>query len=258
MRVSIICPWPFMKEISEKDFGGAKGDPLFAVTRWSVVRRAREDSTIALNQLFTQYREPLVIYLLTRGHTHDRAEDFVQGFCAHLLGRDFLANVEQDKGRFRTFLLNAFQNYLRDQFDKENAAKRGGGRVPDSLDETGPEGKLLLSVASPSVSADRAFDKSWAQTVLRNALRRLEQECTATGHTTLFQAIEPVLFADETSSSYRQIAEQLSMTEGAVKIAAYRIRARLKSLIREEVLHTVTSEADLEEELRYLIRLFEK
>lgn len=246
-----------MKEKPNTDFSGGKGNPLFAVTRWSVVQRARDDSTLALNQLFTQYREPMVIYLVARGHARDHAEGFVQGFCVHLLSRDFLANVAPDKGRFRTFLLNSLQNFVRDQLAMERAEKRGGGNQPDSLDETGPDGKTLLTVVSPGTSADQAFDKAWAQAVLRNSLRQLEAECDRSGHIDLFQAVEPVMFADETSSSYRDIAERLNMTEAAVKVAAYRIRARLKNLIREEVLQTVASENDLEEELRYLIRLFD-
>ena len=232
--------------------------PLFALTRWSIIQRARDESTVALNALFTQYRQPLLTHLRARGCGEDQAEDLVQGFCAHLLGRDFLANVAREKGRFRTWLLNALQNYVRDQFARQNAVKRGEGRVPDSLDQTHEDGAPVLDPAADTASADREFDRAWAQSVLTNALNRLGQDCATTGHTALFQALEPVLFAEETSPSYREIAEQLAMTEGAVKVAALRIRARLKGLIREEVLQTVANQEDWEEEVRYLISLFSR
>ena len=126
--------------------------PLFALTRWSIIQRARDESTVALNALFTQYRQPLLTHLRARGCGEDQAEDLVQGFCAHLLGRDFLANVAREKGRFRTWLLNALQNYVRDQFARQNAVKRGEGRVPDSLDQTHEDGAPVLDPAADTAS----------------------------------------------------------------------------------------------------------
>jgi hypothetical protein len=89
-------------------------------------------------------------------------------------------------------------------------------------------------------------------------MRQLGTECARTGHETLCSALEPVMFADETAAPYREIGEQLSMSEGAVKTAAHRIRARLRDIIREEILQTVDNEADLQEELHYLASLFGK
>src|ERR1039457_4730915 len=113
---------------------------LFAKTHWSLVQRAKEDSITALNHLFTQYREPMIVHLLGKSNTRHEAEELVQGFCVHLVNqRDFLGNVAQHKGKFRTFLLNALNNYIRDQIDRTHACKRGEGRQPDSLDETRSE-----------------------------------------------------------------------------------------------------------------------
>jgi RNA polymerase sigma-70 factor (ECF subfamily) len=229
---------------------------LFAATRWSLVQRARNQSSRALNELFTLYRQPLLSYLAARGYGHQDAEELVQGFCAHLLERDFLANVTPVKGRFRTFLLTSLQNYLRDEHDRVTARKRGRGRVPLSLDETGENHERLHTPVAPTPTADRAFDQAWARTVLDRALRGLARECASTGHGPLLEALEPALFADETSPSYRQIAQRFGMTEGAVKTAAYRFRARLNGLIREEILQTVRSAAEWKDEVRYLISLF--
>ena len=244
------------REPDRREEGGPP--PLFDLTRWSIIQRARDESTVALNHLFTQYRQPLLTHLRVRGCGEDQAEDLVQGFCAHLLSRDFLANVAREKGRFRTWLLNALQNYIRDEYAKRKALKRGEGRVPASLDEAREDGTPLLEPAADTTPADREYDRAWAESVLTNALNRLGQDCATTGHKALFQALEPVLFAEETSPSYREIAEQLAMTEGAVKVAAHRIRARLKGLIREEVLQTVANQEDWEEEVRYLISLFSR
>ena len=73
---------------------------------------------------------------------------------------------------------------------------------------------------------------------------------------TLCKALEPSLFADETASRYQEIGTRLGMSEGAVKVAAHRIRGRLKQLLREEILQTVANEQDWRHEVRYLIELF--
>ena len=55
--------------------------------------------------------------------------------------------------------------------------------------------------------------------------------------------------------SYQEIADELGMTEGAVKVAAKRLRERLGQLIRKEVRQTLTNPDDFEAELKYLIEL---
>jgi hypothetical protein len=84
----------------------------------------------------------------------------------------------------------------------------------------------------------------------------LQQECTSAKQAKLCAALEPVLFADETADSYREIAEKIGQSEGAVKVAALRVRTRLRGLIREEVMQTVTGAEDLEQELSYMMSLF--
>ena len=121
---------------------------LFADTHWSLVMRAKDDSATALNSLCLAYRAPLVVWLRCRGEKPEDAEDRVQGFFEHLLSHEFLRNVTRQKGRFRIFLLAAFQNYLRDQRKRAGAAKRGGGQIPQSLEETDGEGQPLHTPAS--------------------------------------------------------------------------------------------------------------
>jgi hypothetical protein len=44
----------------------------------------------------------------------------------------------------------------------------------------------------------------------------------------------------------------LGMSEGAVKVAAHRLRLRYRELLREEIANTVTGPGEVEEELRHL------
>jgi RNA polymerase sigma-70 factor (ECF subfamily) len=228
---------------------------LFAATHWSVVLQARDHSADALAALCANYRAPLLRWLQVRSANHD-AEDLVQGFFAHLLKRNFLVNVAPTKGRFRTFLLVSLKHYLRDELAKTSARKRGGGQFIASLQEETDGGGLRHDPAAPGDAPDVEFDKAWADAILANALRRLNTECAQAGHAALYSALEPALFADETASSYREVARNLGMSEGATKVAAHRLRTRLKFLIRAEVLGTIADQETLDDEIRYLVSLF--
>jgi DNA-directed RNA polymerase specialized sigma24 family protein len=233
-----------------------EGGRLFASTRWSVVLRAQDKSATAMGTLCESYRQPLIVWLRSRGATPHDAEDTVQGLLAQLLAHDFLRGVAQNKGRFRTFLLQCLKNYVRDQHDKQSAAKRGGGVEVGSLDCVTEGGQPVHDPAAPEAGPDLEYDRAWARTVLASALHRLESECARQGHAELCSALQPVMFADETAAPYRGIGDRLGMTEQAVKMAAYRIRNRLKELVREEVKQTLANEEDWQAEVRYLIQLF--
>ena len=126
------------------------------------------------------------------------------------------------------------------------------------MNETDSEGQLVHEPACRRPFADEEYDKAWAGTILANSLHRLEIECARTGHASLCHALEPVFYGDEDAGSYREIGERLGMAEGAVKVAAHRMRARLRGLIREAVMQTVENEEDLDGELRYLVDLFSR
>ena len=231
---------------------------LFTRTHWSVVLRAKDESTTAMDTLFTKYRSPMIAYVVKRGFAPDRAEDAVQDFCGHLLDpnkKHFLANVDPNKGRFRTFLLNSLRNFISDRIRHEKTKKQGGGKAPDSLDETDSEGEVLHSPKSSGLSADLEFDRAWAKTIVQNSLRGLEAIYTRRGKAKFYQAVEPVIHGDPTSESYRKIAVRFGMTEGAVKVAIHEMRKLLLKLIRGEIKQTVKDKDELKDEFAYLINL---
>jgi len=228
----------------------------FATTHWSLVLRARDKSQAALETLFGQYREPLLVWLRSQGLPPPDAEDLLHGFLEGMLRREALSTVVREKGRFRTFLLACLKHHLRDERDKKTAAKRGAGQPAASLDETDQDGHVLHQPASADITPDVAFDRAWAESVMANSWRRLADECAGQGHAALYASLEPVMFSDDKASPYREIGSKLGMSEAAVKMAASRIRARLRGIVRDEIMQTVANETDWQDEVRYLIQLF--
>ncbi len=227
---------------------------LFPLTHWSAILPAGQTGEASLATVYEIYREPLLLYLLCLRHKPEDAADLVQGFFANLLRYESLADVSPRKGRFRTFLITSLKHYLSDQRDRVNAAKRGGGQPALSLEDLAAREHIDLAMVEEQ-GPEWAYDRAWASAVLKAALRQLEQELLKAGKSALFTALAPVMHQDAEALSYRAIADKLDMSEGAVKVAAKRLRDRLGHLIRQEVRRTVADPQNCQAELRYLIEL---
>jgi DNA-directed RNA polymerase specialized sigma24 family protein len=232
----------------------AESARLFPPTSWSAILPSGTAGGVDMAAVYDAYREPLVLYLLCLGHKPEDAADLLQGFFADLLRRDAPRGISPRKGRFRTFLITALKNYLSDQRDRLNAMKRGGGQTPLSVDELLARGGIDRALVDRK-GPDWAYDKAWANAVLKAALSQLESEMARADKSPLFAALAPVLYQDTGTAPYREIAARLRTTEGAVKMAAKRVRDRLGVLIRQHVQATVADSRELEAELGYLIEL---
>lgn len=227
---------------------------MFATTRWSLVAAAKDpaapDSRQALADLCRAYWYPVYAYVRRRGHDHHAAQDFTQAFFARLLEKNDLAAADQARGRFRSFLLAACQHFLANQHDRATAKKRGGGRTHVPLDFAGADGRYSRE-PSDEATPERLFDRQWALGVLDRAVSELRAEYAESGRAKLFDALKECL-AGGSDASYAELAEQLGITEGAVKVAVHRLRQRYKDRIRAAIADTVATPEEVDDELRDL------
>ncbi|NOS72894.1 MAG: sigma-70 family RNA polymerase sigma factor [Verrucomicrobia bacterium] len=221
---------------------------MLAATR-SDTTHARD----ALSKLCQTYWPPLYAYVRRRGCSPEDAQDLTQGFFAHLLEHKAVATVNRDKGRFRSFLLASMNHFLSDEWDKARAQKRGGGKVI-SLDTQSSESWLSWQ-PSETLTPEKAFELRWAITLLEQVYRQLEEEHRRQGKSPLFDALRTTLAGPGNSAPYAELALQLGMNEGAVKVAVHRLRQRYRALLRETIAATVGSEGEVEEEMRDLLRI---
>ena len=97
------------------------------------------------------------------------------------------------------------------------------------------------------------FERRWALTLLQRVLNVLRQEYDAAGKRDLFEELKGCLWGERRNVPYAETARQFGMSEGALKVAAYRLRQRYRDLLRAEVAQTVDNPQEIDEELRYLI-----
>lgn len=208
----------------------------------------------ALAKLCQTYWFPLYAYVRRRGHGPHDAEDLTQSFFLCLLEQKSVANADPNRGRFRSFLLGAMNHFLANEWKKERAQKRGGGRKILSLDLAAAERRFDLEPAD-NATPDKAFDRHWATTLLNEVLSRLEGEYRQEGRIDLFDALKQTLAGTRESQPYMELAGRLDMNEGAVRVAVHRLRRRYRELLEAEIANTVGSQEDVKEEMRYLVKV---
>jgi RNA polymerase sigma-70 factor (ECF subfamily) len=224
----------------------------FATTHWSIVLAARDpvqpQSREALSELCMIYWYPLYAFVRRRGQAPEEAQDLTQAFFLRLLEKDYLRVVDRAKGRFRSFLLAAFEHFLHNEYDRARARKRGGGRQPLSLDFTSAEDRYAVEPAHTE-TPDKLFERRWALTLLYCVLARLEQEWKDAGKEKIFERLRPCLLEEPQSLPYAAIGEELHMSPAAVKMVVHRLRKRYRALLREEIARTVEDPEQVDDEI---------
>ncbi|MFV1963894.1 MAG: RNA polymerase sigma factor [Pirellulaceae bacterium] len=229
----------------------------FASTHWSIVLDAGRDSSPtseqALSTLCETYWYPLYAFVRRQGYESSDAQDLTQGFFLRLLEKRDFANVDRQKGRFRSFLLASLKHYLINEWDKARAAKRGGGRPNLPLEFDAAERRYSLEPCHEQ-TPEAIFDREWALTVLEQVRSQLVAEHASDDRRDQYDQLHLYLTGEPTSLSYREAGEQLDMTEGAVKVAVHRLRRRFRELLREQIGQTVATESVIDDEVAALFK----
>src|SRR6266436_2707050 len=117
---------------------GLPQGPEFPSTHWSMVLNAGAGSASvardALEKLCRVYWYPLYGFIRRQGRSPEDAQDLTQQFFAQFLEHESFKQADQERGRFRTFLLACLKHFLVSDWRKATAAKRSGGPLL-SLDE---------------------------------------------------------------------------------------------------------------------------
>ncbi|MEL7500232.1 MAG: ECF-type sigma factor [Planctomycetota bacterium] len=229
----------------------------FKTTHWNLVVSSKQSDVElrqqSLAELCKLYWYPLFAYLRRKGHDPDAAADYVQGFFVELIDKSFLDSVEPEKGRFRWFMMSAIGRYVSNQRKRDQAQKRGGGQKLLSLNVDSAEQRYQRE-PDEGWTAEKLFDRRWALSILEQALQRLSQIQAEKNKLELYNALQSTLSGIQmTGEQYAEIAERFSMSTGAVKVAALRLREKYRQILVELVRQTVTDPDIVDGELDELL-----
>jgi len=237
----------------------------FNTTHWSVVhdfslqKSAPERAHAALTRLCRDYWPPLYRFVRCRGYSRADAEDLTQGFFAYLFEKQAFLNSDRNKGRFRNFLLVMLKRYLGAQRAYEHRQKRGGDRTmvfldTGKLDQIEKENAAALGSGGP-IDEERLFEWNWASSLVDRAMEALRAEYAGQGKNRILEELQPFLFGGVGLPTHQAAATRLGVSDETLRSYLFRLRARYRALLRNEVLRTVQKREDIDDELRYLCRV---
>jgi len=232
-----------------------QGGARFATTHWSVVAQSAltsvPEAENALAKLCETYWPPIYSFIRRRGYSPADAQDLTQSFFAFFLRTKAYARVDRLQGRFRSFLLASVRNFLADNWDRNQAIRRGGGHQFISLNQETAEAFYDAASASDS-TAEHLFELRWAKTLTTGALNSLRDELQAEGKLKLFEQLKNFLTGGSVLPSYDDASAEAGLPRATVKTHVHRLRQRYREIVRREVARTVSAPQEIDEELRYL------
>ena len=249
-----------MREQGQPDGAGT----LFRSTHWSVVARASDaDPAVrhaALTSLLGTYVPALAAYVgWHRRLPPDRLDDLIQGFvCDKVVADELFSYADPARGQFRMFVLKSLERYIRRVDRYERAAKRSPVGGVASL-----EHEDVADPASPEAPAEASFDLAWAREVIRQAMRRMRDDCREAGRDVLWALLEARVvkpsFEDAPAVGYEQLVPRLGLPSAAraanLLVTAKRLFARhLRAVIGEYT----TGDDNVDGELEHLWEVFSR
>ena len=229
----------------------------FMTTCWSAVLLSAQSqapgSDHAREQFCQLYWYPLYAFIRRRGYNAEDARDLTQSFFLFIFDHKALQRATPTKGKFRSFLLGSLKNYLSNEYQRENAIKRGGKIDFVSVDFSDGEDRYSREPAD-SLTPEKIFDANCAVTLLGLAIERLKEEYSAQGKGNIFETLRPYLDLSGAAQapSYEVVAEKLKVSGAGVKTLIHRFRKRYSEILREAVAQTVTDPSEIDDEIRSL------
>ncbi len=234
--------------MAEQDTAFRPGASQFPPTAWTLIARLRDPrdprAQAFLNRMVELYWRPVYKYIrIAWQRSNEDAKDLTQAFFVHLLEGTLLERAAPERGNFRKLLLTALRNFLANDARAAHAAKRGGGRLPVSLDGEDGDPAWAADPADPQA----AFEAQWARELLERAIDALRRSCRPQ----VFAAFRRFHLED---ASVRDIARELGETETQVAHHLQDARAELRRIVTEEIRRYVADEAEIGRELDALFR----
>ena len=217
-------------------------------------RASAPGSREALSQLCELYWPPLYGFARRQGYSVEQAQDLTQAFFARFLEKQDVQDADPARGRFRSFLLGSFKHFLANEYDRERAKKRGGDQAKIALEVDSAEARYVAEPAD-ELTPEALFERQWALGVIDRVMDALRADLMKSGKEATFDELKGLLVGEKEQGGYAAIARTLGTSEGAIKVTVHRLRQKFRERLRAEIAATVADDAEIEDEIRYLMAI---
>lgn len=226
----------------------------FPITSWTIISQATlqgdQVARKAMDEFCHCYWKPVYLAICATGRSGGDAEDQTQSFFRYLMANSTLRRAERSRGKFRTFLLTVLWRFLRDERDKLKAEKRGGDATIQSLDEA-----LECDLSCEAAPLTEVLDREWALALFQRVMETIRDEVVTARGEEAWNALRQFLPGSVHTPLMASVAPILGLTEGGLRSEVHRLRQRCQDVLRYEVITSVSSPEEIDEEIVYLGRV---
>jgi RNA polymerase sigma-70 factor (ECF subfamily) len=244
------------------DMGGAGG--AFLTTHWSLIedvkKRPDEDRAL-IGLLLGRYWKPVYCYLRQKGYDNEQAKDLTQGFFHEIvLNLNLIQRADESKGRFRSFLLYALNQYLMNEKRRETAQRNIPKDKIVSLDAIEPP---VLPQSVIESSPEGSYNYAWVSALLDQVLSDVKGKCYEQGmetHWCVFdeRVVQPML-KNVAPRSLRDICKENGIkSEKMASNMIITVKRRFQVTLKEYIRSTVASENQMAHELTEIMQFLPK
>lgn len=227
---------------------------LFPPTAWSriaaVAREDGEETQEALEELCQRYWHPARKFLRSLGCSEHNAEDLTQKFFAKWARPENFRRLDREKGRLRSYMKQGLRRTFINEWRHSQSGGKGESTTLSIDSEAFPEA-AEISTETP----DWIYDTAWAEAVMAATIGRLRAGYAGRGREEIFDALRAALPGGGELKPYAEIGVSIGMTEPRINLEVHRLRRRFADELRAEVAGTLADPAELEDELRYLVKV---
>lgn len=226
----------------------------FASTRWSLIVSVQKGSTAgkqALEEICSLSWPPVYAYIRRRGYSVDDAGDIAQELFTRLLSQNAFAAADPDKGKLRSYLLTATKNLLAELARQRCTIKRGGALSTHPYDFAAAE-QALQNQPADCRTPEQDFEYYWAMQVVDASMRDLDALNADPDRYVYYQRLRSLIVGGQDTSSYGDLAAELSVSPSALRVQVHRLRKKFRELLRQRIVDTLADQTEVDEELAYL------
>ena len=189
-------------------------------TEAELLNRCRHGDAAAWDELFDRHYAPAMRFVFTLGH------DFTTEDAEEICQEAFLSVIRnlssfQGHSQFQTWLFRIAGNKARDYRERRNAAKRGGGHAPLSLNAEDPLTGLTIDPPSSAPGPDGDLLRGEQAAMLNQSLGELGEPCR--------EIIELRYFGD---LSYEELSVELELNPKTVSSRLSKCLDKLEQIAR--------------------------
>jgi RNA polymerase sigma-70 factor (ECF subfamily) len=249
-----------MQREDKTDMGGIQ--EAFLTTHWSLVDNIDASSESdkkrnLLGLLLERYWKPVYCYLRRKGYDNDQAKDLTQGFFHEVvLGRQLIQKADRSRGRFRSYMLAALNNYISAVHAAETAQKRipKGRLIP--LDMTDPPDFCRIT---RNYTPEESFDYAWISALLEKVIDEVETTCYEDGMTVHWRVFREKVLVPITEGTdpvpMAEICHKYDIENPRVASnMIITVKRRFQAILRKNLRETVTSDSQIEDEFTEILK----